>query len=440
MKPLARRQLRIAILYLTLGLLVIAAAIVWAQPSNWDNWDIWWVFAAAFVVLEFSAVEVNDRLFQSSSIIVATTAGAYFALFPETSAFAAMVFMAALGPLVPADFKEKRWFQPTANFGQLVITAAAAGLTLDLTLARIPDPAASDLPLIALAGSAASLVYSVVNTLMVRLAVRSVYGSRNVMPWSRMPALVTSQLVMGLLGGLLGGALVIVDAPAVVALILIVYLIAHLSLSSYAQLREAHQSALRGFVKALEARDLYTRGHTERVAYFSQLIGESLKFTGTQLERLRWAALIHDLGKLAIPGELVAKRGRLTAQEFTAMRESARSVEEILGEVDFLRPMVSISGVHYIELDSFDRDTWTLEASIVAVADAFDAMTSTRSYRMAMTQAEAFAEMRVDESGRFLPDVVNALEGALARTGEVYGGPTVVVGGEPKAVSQVDHV
>src|SRR5680860_1304652 len=125
MKPLVRRQLRIAILYLTFGVVVIASVGMWAQPPSWA---IWLVFAAAFVVLEFSAVEVNDRLFQSSGVTVATTAGAFFALQPGTSALAAMVFMAALGPLVRADVLEKRWFQPTANFGQMVITAAAAGL------------------------------------------------------------------------------------------------------------------------------------------------------------------------------------------------------------------------------------------------------------------------------------------------------------------------
>src|SRR5690606_37106815 len=130
-------------------------------------------------------------------------------------------------------------------------------------------------------------------------------------------------------------------------------------------------------------------------------------------------SLIHDLGKLAIPGELVVKQGRLTPSEFTRMREAARSVESILAEVDFLRPMVSISGVHYIEVDQFDPDTWSLDASIVAVADAFDAMTSTRSYRMAMTQAEAFDELRSDGSGRFYADVIDALDRALVRTGEV---------------------
>src|SRR5690606_3331229 len=194
-------------------------------------------------------------------------------------------------------FKQKRWFQPVANFGQMVVTAGVTGAILDVLLAGRGNETSS-LLIVALAGSFGSALYSLSNTLMVRIAVRSVYGTRNVMPWSGMPILMGSQVTMGLLGGLLGAALFIVgsgNAAPVAALLLVVYLIAHFSLSSYSQLRQAHQAALRGFVKALEARDLYTRGHTERVAYFSQLIGEELRFTGTQLERLRWACLIHDL-------------------------------------------------------------------------------------------------------------------------------------------------
>lgn len=420
MKPLTKRKIKVASIYLALGVGVLVCAFIWTEPPAWGLWS---VFAIAFVVLEWNAVEVNDRLFQSSSAMVATTAGTVFALSTDSSAVFAMALMAALGPFVPDDLRQRRWFQPAANLGQLTVSAAFAGLVLDLSLSGVSLSEPFVLVRVALAGAAASLVYTAVNLIMVRMAVRAVYGARNLLPWSGLHVLFSSQVVIGLLGGLLGAALQIVNLDAVVALILIVYLIAHLSLSSYSQLREAHQSALRGFVKALEARDLYTRGHTERVAYFSQLIGEELRFTGTQLEKLRWASLIHDLGKLAIPGELVVKQGRLTPAEFARMRAAARSVENILAEVDFLRPMVSISGVHYIEIDKFDPDTWSLDASIVAVADAFDAMTSTRSYRMAMTQVAAFEELRNDESGRFYPDVIDALARALKRTGEVYGGP-----------------
>ena len=402
-----------------MAVLVIAGVVYFSEPPPLATWL---VFAVAFVALEFRAVEVNDRMLQSSGLMVLLTAGTLFAIRPGSSAVFAMVVMAAFGPLVPADIRLRRWFQPLANFGQMIVAAAAAGLLLDWILSSINLERPAALAIVALAGAGASLVYTAIQLSMIRVAVKSVYGSRNLLPWSGTHFLFSSQVVMGMVGGLLGAALHVVQKSAVVALILVVYLIAHLSLSSYSQLREAHQAALRGFVKALEARDLYTRGHTERVAYFSQLIGEELRYTGTQLERLRWACLIHDLGKLAVPGNLLAKRGRLTPEEFAEMGEAASQVESILAEVDFLRPMVSISGVHYIDVDSFNGEGWSLDASIVAVSDAFDALTSTRSYRMAMPQTEAFEEMRNDTSGRFYPDVIDALESGLARTGEVYGG------------------
>lgn len=431
LKPLKKRQIRIAGSYGLAAAALIAAVVLLSEDRA--PLAVWLVFAVVFVVLEFRAVEVNDRMLQSSGLMVLLTAGTLFAIEEGSSAVFAMAVMAALGPLVPADFKARRWFQPLANFGQMVMAATAAGFLLDRTL----SPSIVDRwgPLVvALAGAAASLVYTAIQLSMIRVAVKTVYGSRNLLPWSGTHYLFTSQVVMGMVGGLLGYSLYKVEGAAVLILVLVVYLIAHLSLSSYSQLREAHQAALRGFVKALEARDLYTRGHTERVAYFSQLIGEQLRFTGTQLERLRWACLIHDLGKLAIPADLIAKRGRLTPDEMASMRDAARKVEEILAEVDFLRPMVSISGVHYLDLEKFDSEAWPLDASIVAVADAFDALTSTRSYRMAMRQGEAFAELRRDESGRFYPDVIDALESGLERTGEVYGG--AIVRSTPESIGE----
>lgn len=419
MKPITKRKLRIAGLYgiLAVALLVAAGVLFDRAPLG-----MWLLFAGAFVVLAYNAVEVNDRMLQSPGIMVLITAGTLFAIQPHSSAAFAIAAMSALGPLVPEDIRERRWFQPLANFGQMVVAAGAAGLVLDWLLSGIEAFRPYALLKVAAAGALASLVYTIIQVAMIRTAVRSVYGTRNLLPWSGTSFLFSSQVVMGMVGGLLGAALFIVQRNAVVVLILVVYLIGHLSLSSYSQLREAHQSALRGFVKVLEARDMYTRGHTERVAYFSQLIGEELRFTGTQLERIRWASLIHDLGKLAIPGELLAKRGAVTAAERTRMREAARQVDDIMAEVDFLRPMVGLSGVHYSDIEEFDPATWTLEASIVAVADSFDVMTSTRSYRMALTQAQALAELRADDTGRFFADVVDALERGLDRTGEVYGG------------------
>lgn len=427
MKPLTKRQIRIAALYAFLGILsLIGLALSVEGPPL----ALWSLFATAFVVLELYAVEVNDRMLQSSGLMVLLTAGALFAIRDDSSAALAMAAMAALGPLLPDGILKRRWFQPIANFGQMVVSATVAGLLLDWWLENltIPDPFA--LAQVAIAGAAASVVYTGMNVIFVRYAVRYVYGERTLLPWSGLHVLLPSQVVMGLLGGLLGAAFYLVGGPAVMVLILVVYMFAHLSFFSYSQLRGAHQAALRGFVKALEARDLYTRGHTERVAYFAQLIAEELRFTGTQLERLRWACLIHDLGKLAIPADLVAKRGRLTPEEMQQMRDAAKTVQNILAEVDFLRPMVSISGVHYIDLEHFDPSSWSLEASIVATADAFDALTSTRRYRMAMPQSEAFRKLRDDDSGRFYTEVIDGLRSGLERTGEIYGSSGSVEGVE----------
>jgi putative nucleotidyltransferase with HDIG domain len=206
-----------------------------------------------------------------------------------------------------------------------------------------------------------------------------------------------------------------------------------MSLYAFSQLRVSHLSAIKGFVKTLEAKDMYTRGHTERVAYFAEMIGEEYGFNGTQLEEIKWAALIHDLGKLAVPTELIRKRGRLDEEEYAQMKQHAHLVEEILAEVDFLQPMVEIASGHHSHFDGTgyggrghtEGETPSLETCIVAVADAFDAMTSARSYRMALSQRYALGELRKNSGAQFHPEVVDAFERALDDSGRRWGAPHV---------------
>ena len=428
--PSVQRKLKIAVPYSSLGLIVLVVTYLVSEPPNWL---IWLPFAALFVLLEFFAVEVNDRLFQSSSIMVVMTAGVIFAIQPDSDATFAMALMAGVALFTPLDFKERRWFQPMANFGQLALSGAAAGLLLDLNLGQLSGASTDAFVRVAVASTLASLAYVTINSVLVRKAVKTVYGNDNLQPWSQMNVLVGGQVVMGLLGGLIGAAYLIADRDSVLLLIVAVYAIGHMSLYAFSQLRESHLSAIRGFVKTLEAKDMYTRGHTERVAFFSQMIGEELGFTGTQLETVKWAALIHDLGKLAVPTDLIRKKGRLSDREYAQMQSHAHLVEEILAEVDFLQPMVEIASGHHSHYDGngyggsghTKGETPSLESCIVAVADAFDAMTSARSYRMALSQQYALAELRKHSGAQFHPDVVDAFEKALHKTGRTWGAPHV---------------
>jgi len=417
---------------LALGFFVVGASIVGAAVTSRSipPGRTWLPFALAFFVLEWRSVEVNDRMFMSSSIMVALTAGVVFALTGE-SATLGIPLVAACGTFQPADFSQRRWFQPMVNFGQLVVSAAAAGAVLDLTIgASASRP--SDLPRIALAGGLAALVYMVVNTLQVRFIVRLAYARREITPWSHLTMLFGSQAVMGFIGALLGATLLLVE-PGAIPLVAMVFVIGHMSFASYSALREAHLATLRGMVKSLEAKDVYTRGHTERVARFVQMIAEELGFSGTRIERLRWAALIHDVGKLAVPKALIGKKGRLSDEETAEMRRHAHIVEEILAEVEFLQPMVEIASGHHSHFDGNGYggrghrhgQTPELDTCILSVADAFDAMTSSRSYRVALSQRFALRELSENSGTQFHPYVVDAFERALKKAGEEWGSSRV---------------
>jgi putative nucleotidyltransferase with HDIG domain len=400
--------------------------------SSTPDWGYWLPFAVLFVLLEFFAVEVNDRLLQSSGVMVAMTAGVILAIVPGSDAMFGMALMGALAMFTPLDFKEKRWFQPLANFGQMATAGAVAGLILDLNLDGLAV-STSSLVRVLIASFLAALAYAAVQAILIRRAVKSVFGRDNLEPWSQMPVLFVGQVTMGIIGGLIGAAFLIADREAIIVFIVGVYAIGHMSLYAFAQLRDSHISSIRGFVKTLEAKDMYTRGHTERVAFFAQMIGEELKFSGTQLETVRWSALIHDLGKLAVPTELIRKRGRLNEEEYAEMQAHAQLVEEILAEVDFLQPMVRIASNHHSNFDGSgyggsehnEGRSPGLEACIIAAADAFDAMTSARSYRMALSQQYAISELRRNSGAQFHPEVIDAFERALAKTGRRWGAPHV---------------
>lgn len=447
MDDLARQQTmkrRYAAGFVIVGLAVLGLA-VWAQSFPSPLW-LWVVFAAAFVFFEWSAVEVNDKLLASPSVMVMMTAAVAFG--PE-SAVLGCTIMAALGILTPDDVRERRWFQPSVNFGQLVITAAVSTTVLSLGLDFIDtsdswEVTAATVGIVALASGVAAIIHGFVNLRLVHFIVSGVYGAKNIDKWSHMAQIVVPYLGMGFLGGLLGATYLMVG-PASLPLIAIVFFTGYMAFESYARLREAQLSTLAGFIKALEAKDLYTRGHTERVAYFANMIGEQMGFNGTQLERLRWSALIHDVGKLAVPREVIRKKSRLTDAEYHEMQGHVHHVEELLSEVEFLKPMVEIASNHHAHYDGNGYhgvglglgDTPSLEARILAVADSFDAMTSTRSYRIALSQDYAFAELRKNAGSQFDPKVVEAFIEALDASGERYGSPVEI--SEDEARRRAEH-
>jgi HD superfamily phosphodiesterase len=216
------------------------------------------------------------------------------------------------------------------------------------------------------------------------------------------------------------GRLYLDIGPAAMLMIVVPILIAREMFASYMKVKEAHEETVQMLVRALEAKDRYTAGHAERVAAYARYIGQELNFMPGRLERLRFAALMHDIGKLVVPNQLLNKPGKLTAEEFARVRVHESVSVQMLSHIDFLRPIAKVSHSDHTRFDP-DNTDHPIEPYIVMIADAYDAMTSTRSYRKALAQDVAFQELR-DKSGvQFHPECVEALIRAVENRGEKHG-------------------
>ncbi len=182
-----------------------------------------------------------------------------------------------------------------------------------------------------------------------------------------------------------------------------------------AETRSAYVGAIRGLAAALDARDPYTAGHSERVSALAVSIGRHMTLPDRDVDVLRLGALLHDIGKIGVSDDVLRKPGPLTAEEFEAIKLHARQGSRILRSVPFLLPHAAIVELHHERPDGLGYphglagDEVPLLARIVRVADAFDAMTTARAYRPARPAPDALAELWRHAGSQFDAEVVEAL-------------------------------
>lgn len=180
------------------------------------------------------------------------------------------------------------------------------------------------------------------------------------------------------------------------------------------QLRETFNEVTLAFASALEKRDAYTGGHTERVRLTSLALGRRLGLTTDELEWLSLAAVMHDIGKIGIPDRILQKQGRLDPDEMNVMCDHPRHGVEILELIQPLSRLLPAVRSHHERFDGrgypeqLKGEEIPLAARVIAVADAFDAMTTDRPYRKALTQEEALSELQRHAGIQFDPGVVGA--------------------------------
>ncbi len=177
----------------------------------------------------------------------------------------------------------------------------------------------------------------------------------------------------------------------------------------------------KGFAMVIDSKSPFTRGHSDRVALFTDLIAEELGYEATKRRWLHRAALLHDIGKLAISNTILDKPAKLTDEEFAVIKTHPVHSQNIISGVAAFADMADIAGHHHERIDGkgyphgLKGDEINFETRIVTTADVFDALTADRPYRKAMTPVEAFAIMDKDIGTAFDPTCIAALKSALRR-------------------------
>jgi len=170
-------------------------------------------------------------------------------------------------------------------------------------------------------------------------------------------------------------------------------------------------------MEILELKDPYTKGHSERVAKYAKIFAkESQKYTKKTLENFYFACLVHDIGKIGIPDKILNKNSHLTNDEFSIIKKHSLLGSKLLNSLSFTNENQSIIRSHHEKWDGsgypdgLKGDEIPLNARIVSIADAFDAMTSTRSYRNALSAEEAYKRIIAGAGTQFDPNLIETFK------------------------------
>lgn len=172
---------------------------------------------------------------------------------------------------------------------------------------------------------------------------------------------------------------------------------------------------VRALVNTIDAKDSYTNGHSTRVAKYSVMIAERMGYSGQKLEQLEYAALLHDIGKIGVPREIINKPSRLTDEEYAVIKTHPGIGSNILEEISDI-PGIAIGARWHHERfdgkgypDQLGKTEIPELARIIGVADAYDAMTSKRSYRDVLSQEIVLSELEKGKGTQFDPDIADIM-------------------------------
>ncbi|MFD8952842.1 HD-GYP domain-containing protein [Streptomyces xanthophaeus] len=418
--------------YILCAVLAAFACITPAVSAPGTPWGSVALLAVLYLGCELVRVcpLLGSRMPEGIGAFFPVLMAAVFLLPPSAAALVALP-----GGLAGLVVERPAWVRRMWHAAQQAIAAWAAGQAFALlhgpaalgggtSAGPGPSGATADFPYAMLPAAVAAVTFCLVLTALDGGVLVTAERRSAATAWR---GLLTRSLAPHCLHGLAGLMMAVMwrspyGLPAALLVLLPMYISCWV-FAQYHRERAAHRATIRALVQAVDIKDRYTRGHSERVGQASAMIARELGMAEDRLEVVRIAGILHDVGKLGVPTRLLRKDGPLTPEERRIIELHPEYGHEMVRGIDFLREARSAILHHHERVDGsgypygLTGEQIPVLARVVAVADAFDAMTSTRSYSRARPVPTALAELERCAGAQFDPAMVRALSGAIGRHG-----------------------
>jgi len=378
-------------IYITVVAVLALALFMYLFPSLSLIYNIWLIFAF-FLAISIFAEFIPVDLPMAGSITIG---------FPIVSAIISEVLE-----------KKTSWYKIIFNASQYALSVGIAGIAYQYAGGVVGF---QDFFKYILPAALCASVYCFINLVLVTLVIFLHQGGRIATIWRiNFKDILSSYLAEAPIGFLM--AIVYVEVGIFgILLFFLPLLLARRSFELYTKMRKVYLDTIRALAAAIDAKDPYTKGHSERVAKTSVALAQELNLSDRDIENIEYTALLHDIGKIGIADRILGKKDSLTNQEYEKIKEHTIMGANIIEPVDFLKNSYGAIYHHHERYDGkgypdgIKSKDIPMFSRIIAVADAYDAMNSDRPYRKKLDKDKILKEL-TDQSGKqFDPEVVKAL-------------------------------
>ena len=327
-----------------------------------------------------------------------------------------------IGEILGDIFNRKTiWYKTIFNASQYALSAGVAGIVYQklggvvglVNISNYIIPAAI-----------CAISYFLINSSLFMIVISLAEGVPILSVWkNRIRGIIATYIALAPIGFVMALVYTSIGVWGIILFFFPLFL-ARRSFELYTKMRKMYLETIRALAAAIDAKDPYTKGHSERVAETSVALAQELNLSGRDIENIEYTALLHDIGKIGIADSILGKKDSLTSQEFDKIKEHTIMGANIIEPIDFLKNSYWAIYHHHERYngggypDGLKAKDIPLCARIIGVADAYDAMGSDRPYRKKLSKEKILKEFTEQSGKQFDPQIVNALMLILKRERE----------------------